>query len=98
MSDHPDFLRSPANLFNADPRSTGYAVLDERGWRERTIDDHYNAVAQRDSRSARFSVGYARWPAGQSSGAGVPIPYASVRLVTQLAGRVGTQIWPSAII
>ena len=46
MSDHPDFLRSLTNLFNADPRSTGYAVRDERGWRERTLDDHYDAVAQ----------------------------------------------------
>jgi hypothetical protein len=46
MSEHPDFLRSPKNVFNADPRSTGYAVLGEHGWRQKTLDDHYSAVAQ----------------------------------------------------
>jgi len=46
MTDHPDFLRSPKNMFNADPRSTGFAVLGEQGLRPKALEDHYDAVAR----------------------------------------------------
>jgi hypothetical protein len=46
MTNHPDFLRSPAKIFDADPRSSGFDVLGNHGLRAKTLEDHYEAVAQ----------------------------------------------------
>jgi hypothetical protein len=46
MTAHPDSLRSPNNVFDPDPRSTGFEVLREHGFRPKTLQDHHDAVAQ----------------------------------------------------
>lgn len=45
MTAHPDHLRTPENLFSPDPRSTDSAVLGYSGFRTKTLQDHYDAVA-----------------------------------------------------
>ncbi|MES9988118.1 MAG: hypothetical protein ABW077_09390 [Candidatus Thiodiazotropha endolucinida] len=39
---NPDFLRTPQNLCNPDPRNQGYATYDER----ESIDNHYKSIDQ----------------------------------------------------
>jgi hypothetical protein len=46
MTDHPDFLRSPKNIFDPDPRSSGFDVIGEQGLRPITLDDRHAAVAE----------------------------------------------------
>lgn len=46
MPDHPDYLRSPNNIVDPDPRSTGFEVLGEHGFRPKTLQDQYDAVAE----------------------------------------------------
>lgn len=46
MSKHPDFLRYPNNIFDPDPRSTGFDVLGAHGLRPKVLQDQYDAVAQ----------------------------------------------------
>lgn len=46
MTDHPDFLRSPKIIFDPDPRSSGFEVLGERGFRSKTLQDQHDAVAE----------------------------------------------------
>lgn len=46
MSDHPDFLRSPNNIFDPDPRSAGFEILGEQGFRPKALLDQHDAVAQ----------------------------------------------------
>jgi len=46
VKDHPDFLRSPENIFAPDPRSAGFEVLGESGFRPKTLQDQYEAVAE----------------------------------------------------
>jgi hypothetical protein len=46
MPDHPDFLRSPKNIFNPDPRSSGYETLGTQGFRPKELQDQHEAVAE----------------------------------------------------
>jgi hypothetical protein len=46
MTDHPDFLRSPKNIFDPDPRSSGFEVLGVQGFRSKTLQDQHDAVAE----------------------------------------------------
>jgi hypothetical protein len=46
MPDHPDFLRSPKNVFDPDPRSSGYEVLGAQGFRPKALQDQHEAVAE----------------------------------------------------
>lgn len=46
MTDHPDFLRSPKLIFDPDPRSSGFEVLGEQGFRSKTLQDQHAAVAE----------------------------------------------------
>jgi hypothetical protein len=46
MTDHPDFLRSPKNILDPDPRSSGFYVLGKQGLRSKTLDDQHEAVAE----------------------------------------------------
>lgn len=45
MSNHPDHLRTPKNIFDPDPRSNALAVLGEHGFRTKTLEDHYEELA-----------------------------------------------------
>ena len=46
MTDHPDFLRSTKGIFEPDPRSLGFDVLGEQGFRAKTLEDQHAAVAE----------------------------------------------------
>lgn len=46
MPDHPDFLRSPKDVFDPDPRSSGYEVLGTQGFRPKALQDQHEAVAE----------------------------------------------------
>lgn len=46
MRNHPDFLRSPENIFDPDPRSASFDVLGANGFRPKTLQDQYEAVAE----------------------------------------------------
>jgi hypothetical protein len=46
MIDHPDFLRSPKRIFDRDPRSSGFDILGEHGFRAKTLEDQHKAVAE----------------------------------------------------
>lgn len=39
-------FRSPSNIFDPDPRSTGFEILGEQGFRSMTLQDQHDAVAQ----------------------------------------------------
>jgi len=43
---HPDFLRSPKNILDPDPRSSGIGVLGRQGFRATTLEDQHEAVAE----------------------------------------------------
>jgi hypothetical protein len=45
MNQHPDLLRSPSNVFDPDPRSIGFNILDAQGLRPKTLQDQYESVA-----------------------------------------------------
>lgn len=46
IHDHPDFLRSPENIFNADPRNSSVEILGAGGFREKTLQDHHGAISE----------------------------------------------------
>jgi hypothetical protein len=46
MTDHPDFLRTPRNICDPDPRSSDFNVLGKDGFRSKTLDDQHAAVAE----------------------------------------------------
>jgi hypothetical protein len=46
VTNHPELLRSPNNIFEPDPRSTGFGILGEHGVRPKTLQDQYDAVAE----------------------------------------------------
>lgn len=46
MTDHPDYLRTPNNMFKPDPRSEAFSILGEQGLREKTLQDQYGTVAK----------------------------------------------------
>jgi hypothetical protein len=48
MNDHPDFLRSPENLLNPDPRSTSFSFLGENGFEPVTLRWWHKQVAEID--------------------------------------------------
>lgn len=45
MTDHPDYLRTPNNIFDPDPRSSDFDVIGEHGLRPKSLQDQYDAVA-----------------------------------------------------
>lgn len=45
MKSHPDFLRAPTDVYDADPRNKGYSVLTESGSRPRGLEDHHADIA-----------------------------------------------------
>lgn len=46
MTDHPDYLRTPNNMFNPDPRSEAFSILREQGLRAKALQDQYGTVAK----------------------------------------------------
>jgi hypothetical protein len=46
MVSHPDFLRTPENINEPDPRSAAFAVLGADGFRSLTLQDQYDSVHQ----------------------------------------------------
>jgi hypothetical protein len=45
MTDYPDRLRTPKDIFDPDARSADFAVLGEDGYRPKTLQDQYDEVA-----------------------------------------------------
>ena len=46
MSDHPDFLRSPHNIFEPDPRSVGFVILGKDGFQPVRLEDQHASIAK----------------------------------------------------
>lgn len=46
MTDHPDYLRTPSNIFDPDRRSSEFDVIGEHGLRPKSLQDQYDAIAE----------------------------------------------------